>query len=170
MDPKTHFRTLSFNHDFGFKEYVTPSVDCDPKRQILYREWDDYKHKHKQGKFKVTTKPRVCYFDELAKPAQGHPGSARYKVEGNMLARSKSTSLKKILVDPNAKKRTYIDNIEQEVTKHKPPGVGKFDLTRYTAFVSKKGSPARDMKEQIRTKSNLFDNCVKLAAELPGPG
>ena len=63
MEPLHQYRTLSFNHDFGFKEYITPRVVCDPKKQILDREWADYKHRRKQGKFKVTTKPKVSYFD-----------------------------------------------------------------------------------------------------------
>lgn len=51
MDPRTHFRTLTFNADFGFREYLTPHVECDPKQQILRRTLEDYKHKPRQKKF-----------------------------------------------------------------------------------------------------------------------
>jgi hypothetical protein len=79
MDPQTLFRTSTFNADFGYKEYITPHCSCDPKKQILERALDDYKHKPRQGKFKVTTKPRECYFDELAKTNSAFPEPSRYK-------------------------------------------------------------------------------------------
>ena len=45
------------------------------------------------------------------------------------MKRTKSAdTLKK--VDPNAKRGSYIDDIEKYALKHKPPGVGKFDITK----------------------------------------
>lgn len=44
------------------------------------------------------------------------------------MKRHKSADLKKI--DLTAKKGTYIDNIEKYEQKHKPPGIGKFDITK----------------------------------------
>jgi len=41
-------------------------------------------------------------------------------------------------VDLKVKKHTYIDNIEEYEAKHKPPAIGKFDLTKYTGFEKKK--------------------------------
>lgn len=111
MNIPEHYRTSTFNHDFGFKEYITPSGHCDPKRQILMREWADYKNKRHQGKFKVTTKPRVSYFDEQAKITTIVPGPSKYKTEGTMIRRSKSASLRKIEVDLKASKKTYLDEI-----------------------------------------------------------
>lgn len=104
MDLQTAYRTATYNHDFGFHQYITPSCECDPKRQILQRTYEDYKHKPKQGKFKVTTRPRVCYFDEQAKPISAFPSPMKYKVEGNILRRTKSASLKKAKVDEKLKK------------------------------------------------------------------
>ena len=95
---------MTFNHDFGYKEYITPPHDCDPLRQIIHRKWDDYKHKPKQSKFKVEFKHKGCYFDELVKPYKANPPPPRYKVEGDMIIRSKSASIKKILVNPKLKK------------------------------------------------------------------
>lgn len=117
-------------------------MSCDPKKQILDREWADYKNKRKQGKFKVTTKPKVSYFDELVKPIKDLPGP-KYKVEGDMIRRSKSLSIKKIKIDPQAKRDNYLDQMEQYDKRHKPPGVGKFDLTKYTSIKKEKGSPAK---------------------------
>jgi hypothetical protein len=65
-----------------------------------------------------------------------------------MIRRTKSASLKKIVVNLNVKKGTFIDNIENYEKKHKPPGVGKFDLTKYTGIKQQKGSPAKDMREK----------------------
>ena len=83
---------------------MTPHHDCDPKKQILHREWDDYKNKRKQGKLKITAKHKGCYFDELVKPFKPNPAPSRYKVAGDMIIRSKSASIKKIVVDPNLKR------------------------------------------------------------------
>ena len=143
MEPRTQYQTMTFNHDFGYREYITPSHDCDPKRQIILREWNDYKHKPKQGKFKVTTKPKTCYFDEIVKPFKGNPAPPRYKVESDMIIRTKSASLKKILINPNLKRETYLDEIDRYDKNHKPPGVAKYDLTKYTDITKKKGSPAK---------------------------
>ena len=137
---------MEFNHDFGYKEYVTPPFYEDPKKQIVMREWNDYKHKRKQGKFKVTTKPITCFFDEIIKPLKPNPAPSRYKVETDMIIRTKSTSLKKILVNPNLKRDTFLDGIDHEAKKHKPPGVGKYDLTKYTSIKKEKVSPARDLR------------------------
>ena len=103
---------MSHNHDFGFREYLTPHCQADPKREILLREWADYKHKRKQGKFKTTTKPITCYFDELIQPIKDHPAAPRYNIAKDILPRSESASLKKILVDQNYKKETYLDRLE----------------------------------------------------------
>lgn len=138
MDIRQVYRTSTFNHDFGFKQYITPGCECDPKKQILQREFADYKHKRRQGKLKVTTRSRVCYFDELAKPTSTYPAASMYKVEGDMIRRTKSASIKKEKIDFKLKKGTYIDNIEEYETKHKPPGIGKFDLTKYSDFGDKK--------------------------------
>jgi hypothetical protein len=35
METQTLYRTLNFNADFGFREYLTPHCECDPKKQIL---------------------------------------------------------------------------------------------------------------------------------------
>lgn len=37
METHLLYKTLHFNADFGFREYVTPHVECDPKKQILQR-------------------------------------------------------------------------------------------------------------------------------------
>lgn len=63
MQTRELYKTMTFNADFGFKEYITPSYECDPKKQILQRTLEDYKHRPRQKKFKVTTKPKDCYFD-----------------------------------------------------------------------------------------------------------
>jgi hypothetical protein len=58
--------------------------------------------------------------------------------------------------------------LEEFETKHKPPGVGKFDLTKYTDLGTKRFSNMKPNKE-IK-KNNNFDDAIKIAAELPGPG
>jgi hypothetical protein len=63
MEPRQLYKTMTFNKDFGFKEYITPAYECDPKRQILARTYEDFKNKPKQGKLKITTKPKKSYFD-----------------------------------------------------------------------------------------------------------
>ncbi len=168
MNTPDLYKTLAFNHDFGFKEYVTPSCECDPKREILRRELADYKNKPRQGKFKVKTKPKICYFDELAKVTSDLPPPSQYKTEGNLLRRSKSMSIKKILVNLKTSKRTFLDEIETFNAKFKSPGVGKFDLTKYTEIGKKKYSPLKGSSTKV--KYNNFDDAIKLAAELPGPG
>lgn len=65
-----------------------------------------------------------------------------------MIRRTKSASLKKVVVDLNVKRGTFIDNIELYEKNHKPPGVGKFDLIKYTSIRPKKGSPAKDLREK----------------------
>ena len=87
-----------------------------------------------------------------------------------MIRRTKSASLKKILVDQNLKKYNYLEQMENYEKKHKPPGVGKFDLTKYTSIKKGKMSPAREIRENGRVKNNNLDDVVKIAAELPGPG
>ena len=168
MNTKNLYQTMTFNHDFGFKEYITPAGDFDPKKQRVQRELADYRKRRPQGKFKVTTKPKKCWFDEIAKLTSEVPGASKYKVEGNMIRRSKSDSIKKIVVDLKASKKTYLDDITAEVTKHKPPGVGKFDLTRYTDIGTKGHSSVKNLTERV--KFNNFDDGIKVAAELPGPG
>lgn len=111
MKPADLFRTSTFNHDFGFREYITPAVGVDPKREILLREWSDYKHRPRQGKFKVTTRPRMCFFDEQAQLFKANPSPSKYKTEGEMIRRTKSASIRKILVDLKASKKTYLDDI-----------------------------------------------------------
>jgi hypothetical protein len=106
METQVLYKTLHFNADFGFREYITPNCECDPKRQILQRTLEDYKHKPHQKKFQVTTKPKVCYFDDIARLTSANPEPSRYKVSGTLLKRNKSVSLNK--VEPNAKKYTYL--------------------------------------------------------------
>lgn len=48
MDTRELFRTQTFNKDFGFIEYITPHCECDPKKQLLQRALEDYKHRPKQ--------------------------------------------------------------------------------------------------------------------------
>lgn len=60
-----------------------------------------------------------------------------------MIIRSKSHSIKKIIVDQNLKRGSHLDYIDHEAKKFKPPGVAKFDLTKYTEFKPSKGSPAK---------------------------
>lgn len=132
------------------------------------RQWADYKNKRHQGKFKVTTKPRVSYFDEQAKITTIVPGPSKYKTEGTMIRRSKSASLRKIEVDLKASKKTYLDEIAAFQAKNKPPAVGKFDLTKYTDLGTKRFSSIK--KANSERKFNNFDDAIKLAAELPGPG
>jgi hypothetical protein len=86
----------------------------------------------------------VCYFDEVASLTSANPEPSRYKVEGAMLKRHKSASLSK--VDLNVKKQTYLDTIEHFENKHKPPGVGKFDLTKFTDLGTKKFSTLKHNK------------------------
>jgi hypothetical protein len=73
MDTQVLYKTLTFNADFGLREYITPHFECDPKQQILRRTLDDYKHKPRQKKFEVTTKPKVCYFEEVARITSANP-------------------------------------------------------------------------------------------------
>lgn len=87
-------------------------------------------------------------------------------MEGSLLRRHKSASLKK--VDLKVEKRTYLDDIAHFENKHKPPGVGKFDLTKFTDLGTKKFSMIKPSKEV--QKHNNFDDAIRLAAELPGPG
>jgi len=42
MNTDVLYRTATYNHDFGFREYVTPDCECDPKKQILRRTMDDF--------------------------------------------------------------------------------------------------------------------------------
>lgn len=44
------------------------------------------------------------------------------------MKRNKSADLQK--VDLKIKRGSYIDDIEKFEAKHKPPGVGKFDITK----------------------------------------
>lgn len=61
-----------------------------------------------------------------------------------MLRRNKSASLNK--VNLNAKKNTYLDEIERFENTHKPPGVGKFDLTKFTDLGTKRFSNMKPNK------------------------
>ena len=167
MDLAKQYKTGTFNHDFGYKEYITPHASCDPKRQILMREWDDYKNKPKQGKFKVTTKPIVCHFDEQAALFAPNPAPNRYHSEKKLPNKGHtSASLRK--VDPKCTRGSHLDNMEAFEAKHKPPGVGKFDLTKYSDIGTKK-HPTKKSAEVPR-KFNNFDDGIKLAADVPGPG
>mgnify|MGYP000551353666 CR=1 FL=1 len=65
-----------------------------------------------------------------------------------MIRRTKSASLKKILVDDKLKKETYIDEMESYEKKHKPPGVGKFNLTKFSDFGTKKHSSLKQDHEK----------------------
>ena len=47
--------------------------------------------------------------------------------------------------------------------------MGKFDLTKYTDLGTKKFSNLKN-KDKVIIKNNNFDDVIKLAAELPGPG
>jgi hypothetical protein len=114
----------------------------------------------------VTTRPKVCHFDEVASLTSANPEPSRYKTAGSLLKRHKSASLKK--VDLDVKKQTYLDGIDHFEAKHKPPAVGKFDLTKFTDLGTKKFSTVKQNKEV--KKHNNFDDAIKLAAELPGPG
>lgn len=154
MSTQQLFQTQSFNHDFGIKEYITPSCQVDPKRQLVEKEMADYKNRRPQGKFKVTTKVRKCFFEEIARLTSVVPGASKYKVEGNMLRRSKSLSIKKVLVDKEACRKTYLDDITAAALKHKPPGVGKFDLTKYSDLGTKRYSSVKNVSK--REKFNNF--------------
>lgn len=85
-----------------------------------------------------------------------------------MIRRTKSASMKKEKIDFNLKRGTYIDNIEDYQAKHKPPGIGKFDLTKYTGFTEKRQFSPKD--KELKIKNNNLDDVIKVAAELPGPG
>lgn len=134
----------------------------------MLREWSDYKGKPRQGKFKVTTKPKVCFFDEQAKLFIENPSPSKYKTERDMIRRTKSSSIKKIKVDLKASKKTYLDDIESFVVKQKPPAVGKFDLTKYSDLGTKRYSSVKNLASRI--KHNNFDDIIQVAAQLPGPG
>lgn len=111
MNTQNLYRTLTFNHDFGFKEYITPSYDCDPKKSMVQKELADIRKRIPQGKFKVTTKPKKSWFEEIAKLTSNVPGASKYKVEGDIMRKSKSDSIRKVKVDLKASKKTYLDNI-----------------------------------------------------------
>ena len=76
-----------------------------------------------------------------------NPEPSKYNVSGNIAKTYRSASLKK--VDPKCTKKTYIDDIILFEAKHTPPGVGKFDLTKYTDLGTiKRYSSARIDREK----------------------
>jgi hypothetical protein len=161
MDASALYKTMTNNLPFSMREYITPRCSVDPKQMILERNNLDYKKKQKQGKFKIVTKPKVCYFDEIIIPIKNYPDPSKYKTEGNLIKKSKSSpELNK--VNLKAKKGSYIDNIEEFEKKFKPPGIGKFDLTKYSDIGTKKFSSIKPNKDRI--KHNNFDDAIKLAA------
>lgn len=105
----------------------------------------------------------------MIKPIKNNP-APNYKVEGDMIRRTKSASIKKPKVDLNAKRGTFIDQIELYEKKNKTPGVGKLDLTKYSSIKKAKSSPAKDMRESNRIRNNNFDDDIRRAVEVPGPG
>jgi hypothetical protein len=111
----------------------------------------------------------MSFFEELTIPNKGFPASSKYETATNLAPtkRNKSASLR--MVDPKTKRGSYLDNIESYESKHKPPGVGKFDLTRYGSVGGSRKASLMKMNKAIQ-KFNNFDDGLKLAAELPGPG
>ena len=80
MEPRQLYKTMTFNKDFGFRQYITPHYQCDPKRQILARTFEDYKNKPRQGKLKITAKHKKCFFDEIVALTSENPEPSKYKV------------------------------------------------------------------------------------------
>jgi len=91
MDASALYKTMTNNLPFSMREYITPRCSVDPKQMILERNNLDYKKKQKQGKFKIVTKPKVCYFDEIIIPIKNYPDPSKYKTEGNLIKKSKSS-------------------------------------------------------------------------------
>ena len=46
--------------------------------------------------------------------------------------------------------------------------MGKFDLTKYTNFGTKRYSSVKNLA--VKIKPNNIDDAIRVAAELPGPG
>ena len=114
MEISTQYRTITNNLDCNIREYVTPALHTDPRKQILDRKNSDYKNKPKQKKFKPNCKHKPCFMDEHIKPFVPNPSPDKYKMKEGFVMdskekRAKSADLKK--VDQNLKKRTYIDEI-----------------------------------------------------------
>lgn len=80
------------------------------------------------------------------------------------MKRHKSADLKK--VDQKIQRGSYIDDIEKFEAKHKPPGVGKFDITKDPW--KKTFSPLK-AKEKPEKPSNM-DDIKFLGAGVVGPG
>ena len=64
MNIYDQYKTITHNHEYNIREYVTPALHHDPRKEILDRKNADYKNKPRQKKFKATTKHKPCYLDE----------------------------------------------------------------------------------------------------------
>ena len=127
----SQYQTMTNNSEFNIREYLVPTLHVDPRQQILDRRYDDYKNKPKQKKFKANCKHKPCFMDEQIKPFVANPSPDKYKTKDEFEPRQKrhkSADLKK--VDKKICKQTYIDEIDDFAKKHKPPGVGKYDLLK----------------------------------------
>lgn len=85
--------------------------------------------------------------------------------ESQKAKRAKSASLLK-KVDLKTLRGSYIDDIEKYQTKHKAPGVGKYDITKdpyAKKFLNLK-------PKELPIKFNNFDDTKFLSDKTPGAG
>jgi hypothetical protein len=68
MEVNMMYRTIQNNSGLKMEEYKAPTLHCDPKKQILDREYSDYKNKPSQRKFKVICKHKGFYLNEEIAP------------------------------------------------------------------------------------------------------
>lgn len=152
---------------------MTPASYFDPRQEIIKRQNADYKNRPPQQKFKPTTKHKPCFLDEQIHPLTANPSPDKYKTtqqagffDAQTKARKNKSAdaLKK--VNPSLKKWTYIDDIERYEAKHKPPGVGKFDLLK-EPFQKKH---IKLKQTEVPTKLSQMDDVKFLSAGTRGVG
>ena len=88
-----------------------------------------------------------------------------FETDPKIKKRNKSAELRN-KVDPKAKRGHYIDNMEKYEAKHKPPGIGKYDITKdpyKKKFINLK-------PKELPRKFNNYDDVKFLSNNVPGAG